>query len=221
MRTELEPYLGQVIYIEGRVANFKDRTETFGPTSDLTQEDVKDVCLKAVKFSLFDPDLAGTKNQDAFFNSNLRTDHLWVRIPECMAGNPQLLSKQALLGRVGIYTRRDGSEDIGVELVEILKAGDALAVAINHIKGGSVAQAYAILTDLIECVQCGAGMLIAPNASHNKILPDIHRMRAKCKPAVQLGNTNKHLKQLVAAKNGHSTKRPRPCTKSRSTKGFA
>lgn len=220
MRTELEPFIGQVVYIEGRIANFQDGTETFGPTSDPTRLEVKDVCLSGVKFSPVDPDRTGKENNDAFFDSNLRTDHLWIRVPERMAGKPELLTKRALLGLVCPYVRRDGSEDIGVELIEILKSGTAMEIATKHVRSGSLAQAYAIFTDLIETATSGAGMLIAPNASHNQILANLHYMRGKVKPVVQMSNENDRLKQEIQARK---RKPSRPCkkAKSKSNKGFA
>lgn len=209
MRTELEPFLGQVIYLEGRVSDFQDGTFVTGPTSDPTRLKVKDICLSGVKFSPLDPDLTGVENQDAFYNSNLKTDHLWARIPDFMVGRLELMLKEAMLGLVVPYTRKDGTDDIGIALVEILKCGDAMEIASRHIKSGSIAQAYAIICDLIDTANAGTGVLIAPNASHNRILADLRKLKQQYKPAVQMGLRSKHRKG-----------RPFPCKKTKSTKGF-
>ena len=181
MRTELEPYLGQYIYFQATVSTWKDGVHRSGPTSDQTTTDVKDVCLQNVKWSWLDLDATGQENNDAFFASNNRTDHLWPRMHPSWMGNMTRLDSTAMVGWVYRYTRKDGSQDIGVMGVTMLLSGNARETITKHLHHKAYGLAYEVCIDMIQTAKDGVGVLVAPNASHNKILEDFIRFRDKLK----------------------------------------
>jgi hypothetical protein len=207
MRTELEPYLGHYIYLHGTVTTWHDGVHRSGPTSDPETLDVKDVCLTNVKWSWFDLDATGRENYDNFFEHPNRTDHLWLRVLPEMMRDKTLLSKQALIGYVRPYKRKDGSEDIGVMTSTILKCGDAMDLVTKHVNGGSPGQAYEIVSHMVQSAKDGFGLLVAPNASHNKIFADCTKLQKTLKTALQ-------------RQRGKSDKAKRK-TKPKLAKGFA
>lgn len=181
MRTELEPYLGQFIYLQATVSTWKDGVFRSGPTSDQTTMDVKDVCLQNVKWSPFDLDATGQENNDAFFASDNRTDHLWLRMHPSWTKDMTRLESKAMVGWVHRYVRQDGSEDIGVMGATMLLCGTAREMIVKHLNHKAYGLAYEICVDMIQTAKDGVGVLVAPNASHNKILEDFIRFRDRLK----------------------------------------
>ena len=196
MRTELEPYLGQYIYFQATVSTWKDGVLRLGPTSDQEKVDVVDVCLKNVKWSLFDLDATGVENNDAFFDSDNRSDHFWVRVPPYWLKDVTRLESKAMVGLVTYYRRKDGTEDFGVQPVTMLRAGDAYDTITKHFLHYAYGPAYELCMDVIQTAEVGAGVLIAPNASHNKILKDFIDVKDRLKPRLQ----EQHRKQAAKAR---------------------
>ena len=181
MRNELEPFLDQYIYFHANVSTWKDGVLRLGPTSDQEKVDVVDVCLQNVKWSLFDLDATGLENNDAYLASNNRTDHLWLRMhPSCME-NSTRLERKAMVGWVHRYTRKDGSQDIGVMGVTMLLCGNARETITKHLHHKAYGLAYEVCIDMIQTAKDGVGVLIAPNASHNKILKDFTDFKDRLK----------------------------------------
>ena len=208
MRTELEPYLGKYIFFQATISTWKDGVLRLGPTSDQEKVDVFDVCLKNVKWNLFDLDATGVENNDAFFGSDNRIDHFWVRVPPYWLKDVTRLESKAMVGLVTYYRRKDGTEDFGVQPVTMLRSGDAFDTITKHANHKAYGPAYEICMDVIQTAEVGAGVLIAPNASHNKILEDFIDIKDRLKPRVQ----EQHRKQAAKA-------RRKP--KIKTAKGFA
>ena len=96
MRDQLRPIEGQLVYLTGKPSAIKDNGK------------YRDVCVKQPKIIPWD------SNAPLDFKAPaIAYDHLWLRSrPEC----PLPMYQDCIaVGRIGYYTRTDGSLDLGIQ----------------------------------------------------------------------------------------------------------
>jgi hypothetical protein len=104
MRTELAPFENETVSVIGRIKEWRKNRA----------EGTEDICISGARVARWDA--MSPLDPDA---CDAKVHHLWIRIPKGLCDS-QLLSKVHFIGRVGWYTRSDGSVDLGIRAMKAI-----------------------------------------------------------------------------------------------------
>lgn len=111
MREQLRDLEGQLVYVLGR------------PTEAKTSGSIRDVCIKNATVVPWDADAP------IIDLNGIKCDHLWIR---AHSENRTLMYQDSIVvSRVGFYTRKDGSLDIGCQSIARLYNADIPLSRLN------------------------------------------------------------------------------------------
>jgi hypothetical protein len=144
MRDQLRDLEGQLVYVLGR------------PTGAKTSGANRDVCFKNATVVPWDADAAITDSK------GIKCDHLWIRAHS--QTRTSMYQNSIVVSRVGFYTRKDGSLDIGCQSTARLYNADISLSRLNSAMRQRISQQ--------EALTRSAGILLEMNCilkSHGKM----------------------------------------------------
>ena len=112
MREQLRDLEGQLVYVLGR------------PTGAKTTGENRDVCIKNATVVPWDADSAIVDSE------GIKCDHLWIRAHS--QTRTSMYQSSIVVSRVGFYTRKDGSLDIGCQSAARLYNADIQLSRLNN-----------------------------------------------------------------------------------------
>lgn len=159
-RTELQPYENQVVQFDGWVESWTCR-----------DDGIKDVLVCKLKFTPYDLHAVA---RDARSHAVAASDHVWFRVPQSLDyGRMRRLDHVFGYGRIGWYTRCDGSVDLGLRPVPAVQGGVFAQQLRDLLRQGNWQLAERRMQDLRRKIQAQDLVVFDPKSTATQILGDI------------------------------------------------